>query len=548
MYGIIKPYITVCLAVRNGGFMKRQSNTKKVYLYGRLSHEDELAGDSNSIINQRKILTKYAEDNGFENYEFIYDDGYSGANFDRPSFMQMLDEVEAGNVSTIIVKDFSRFGRNYLEVGDYLEQVFPFLGVRFLSVNDGYDSSRNNGITAGIDIGLKNLIYDMYSKDLSVKVKSGKLTKMKKGEFIGSFAPYGYVKSKQRKNFLEIDEEAAVVVCKIFQLAVEGNNTTAIARILNAEMIPTPVEHYKKNYNNKKFERYAGAYNIWKARVVLRILKDTSYIGTTVNHKRERLDVGSKTTIKVPKEKRIVVDNTHEPIVSTEVFEKAQEVIRKITPYRQKPGRKNLFSGKIKCGNCKNALQHTKVKSPYYKCRNVFFEENTLCFKGIVYEETVTATVIEAIRKQSSFANTIEMLISKATKQSEAELANLVQQIKLAEQQKAQADNLLIEQFDRYLEGNISKDEYFAVRDEFNSKITSLSAHISELKSAHELQLLKQNDKQNQFVENFKEHQELKELGRELIEKLIDVIYIYDEKHIEIVWNFTDDSSALIGL
>jgi len=195
--------------------------------YIRLSQEDENQGESNSIRNQRELLNAFVESSpDLSQYEVVEfcDDGYSGTNFDRPGVKSLLDEVRAGNIQCIIVKDLSRFGRNYIDIGDYLEQIFPFLGVRFISVNDHFDSNDFDGTTGGLDVGFRNLIYSLYSKDLSQKVRSAKKTRMEKGEFIGSHAPYGYAKSSENRKKLVVDEKAAAVVRRIFAMANEGKN------------------------------------------------------------------------------------------------------------------------------------------------------------------------------------------------------------------------------------------------------------------------------------------------------------------------------------
>ncbi|MBE5992705.1 MAG: hypothetical protein E7247_09995 [Paenibacillaceae bacterium] len=302
------------------------SGQYRIALYLRVSDEDENPDhelESESISSQRLLLNDFV--NGHrelscgKTIEFT-DDGFSGTNFERPGVKKLLDMAKAHQIDCIVVKDFSRFGRNYLEVGNYLEQIFPFLGIRFLSVNDHFDSFENIGAAGAIEVGFKNIIHEAYSKDLSEKIKSVRRMKAEQGKFVTAFAPYGYKKAETSKNQLIIDEECAVIVRRIFSLFLGGTGKTAIACLLNKEGIPSP--YMVRRQRNEKFHSIVGKKKTyWTAGTVSRILSDQRYTGDAIYGKVRPVTIGSKKDISVPEEDWIVVPDAHPLIVRREIFE-----------------------------------------------------------------------------------------------------------------------------------------------------------------------------------------------------------------------------------
>ena len=301
--------------------------------YLRLSVEDgdivskDAKAESDSISHQRELVTRYIRDKqlypAVQPLEFV-DDGYSGTNFDRPAVKEMLSLVRAGKICCIVVKDLSRFGRNYLEVGDYLEQIFPFMGVRFIAINDGYDSNDYIGTTGGIEIAFKSLLYDMYSKDLSEKVRSSLLIRRKRGDFIGPRAPFGY-RFSDNKKILMVDEVAAQYVKRIFGLACEGCGTGRIAKLLNKEKIPTPGQY--KNREKLQYHILDGE-GYWDSGKVRKILQNKIYTGTVVNGKTRVTEVGGSHFRQVPEEEQICIPGRHEAIVTEQEYLLALEVLK----------------------------------------------------------------------------------------------------------------------------------------------------------------------------------------------------------------------------
>lgn len=310
-----------------------------IALYLRVSDEDENPGhelESESISSQRLLLHDFVDGHGElssgRTIEFM-DDGFSGTNFERPGVKKLLDMAKSHQIDCIVVKDFSRFGRNYLEVGNYLEQIFPFLGIRFLSVNDHFDSFENIGAAGAIEVGFKNIIHEAYSKDLSEKIKSVRRMKAEQGKFVTAFAPYGYKKAETSKNQLIIDEECAPIVRRIFSLFLGGTGKTAIACLLNEEGIPSP--YMVRRQRNERFHSMGGKKDTyWTAGTVSRILSDQRYTGDAIYGKVRPETIGSKKDISVPEEDWIIVPDAHPLIVKREIFEAVRSGKKKYIPHQ----------------------------------------------------------------------------------------------------------------------------------------------------------------------------------------------------------------------
>ncbi len=298
-------------------------------LYCRLSRDDENEGDSNSIVNQKAILGKYASEKGFPNPQFYVDDGYSGTNFNRPDFMRLMEDVNAGNVGTIIVKDMSRLGRDYLKVGVYTEITFPDAGVRFIAINDGVDSESNvdNDFTP-----FRNIINEWYAKDTSKKIRAVFKAKGMSGKHLCTIPPYGYKKDENDKEHWVVDEEAAAVVKEIFSLCMKGYGPTQIARILTEREIDTPTIH------NRKYGLPATTFSmefpeIWCTESVKKVLANHAYLGHTVNFRTRKKSYKSKKTIDLPPEEWVTFENTHEAIIDEETF----AVVQRIRDAKRRP-------------------------------------------------------------------------------------------------------------------------------------------------------------------------------------------------------------------
>ncbi|AOT71302.1 recombinase family protein [Geosporobacter ferrireducens] len=380
--------------------MKRQPD-KKIYLYGRLSHEDELQGDSNSIINQRKILTKYAEENGFTPYEFIYDDGFSGADFERPSFTKMIEEVEAGNVATVIVKDMSRFGRDYLKVGFYTEILFSEKDVRLIAVNDNVDIGRGeNDFTS-----MMNLFNEWYVKNTSKKIRAVWQAKGKSGERLAVIPPYGYRKDPDNPKQLVIDEESAANVRRIFRLSVDGYGPAQIASLLNDEHILNP-SGYKYEHDIVKKARPCKDPYFWNTTTVHK----PEYLGLTINFKTWSKSYKDNRPRLNPPEKQLVFEDTHPAIIDPETW----DIVRSMRQHKRRApryGKSGLFSGVAYCADCGAKLYfYTRsIKNKWgtryegsYSCseyrKDVQYQGKRKCTCHFIRESQLEQLVLEELR------------------------------------------------------------------------------------------------------------------------------------------------------
>jgi len=522
----------------------RDNANYTVALYIRLSAEDENDGESDSVKNQRDLLTSFVKKNpglsGCTLLEFC-DDGYSGVNFDRPNVKKMLDKVRKGEINCVIVKDFSRFGRNYIEVGDYIEQVFPFLGVRFISVNDNYDSDNDYNSIGGIEVALRTLIYDLYSKDLSQKVRSALAVRHKKGEFLGSYAPFGYKKADDGQNRLVVDEDAAKYVRKMFELAKSGVNAYEIAKILNDDMIPTKSQ-YKKQVNGYiTWDTVSVNFDdaFWTDTAVRKVIQDEVYIGTVVSGKYKRPNIGDKNIKCNPKSEWICVPDKHDPIVSKEDFTLANKNIRIERRKRTEPKERFLYA-KVRCHCCNKALVRWKGKIPTYFCNTPRFKPSPDCVTEPVSEIQIEEVLLSAIKAQAS--SVIDM--DKARVKKSGQITERKQELqKMVRRHKGTISSLTAsrqEQYERYAEEIISQSEYFFLRDPINEQIEGLAAKIGEVeKLIADCDTLMTD--MAHVTETWYEALYTPCLSREMADALVDSIIVYDSEHLEIRWKFADE-------
>lgn len=502
-------------------------------LYMRISSEDSNADrESCSIGNQRDLLHAFLksrrEFDGWNVLEF-FDDGYSGTNFDRPGVQKLLS-LAGSTVKCIIVKDFSRFGRNLIEVGDYLDQIFPFLGVRFIAVNEGYDSMQGLGTSVSLDVSLKALVYEMYSRDISEKIRCVKLAKLRRGEYLGNIAFYGYRLSSTEKNKLVIDGPAAEVVRRIFSRAAEGVSMADIAVELNRDGVLSPFMYRKaNNMQVRSAWRVANDNNCWTQENVKRIISDERYTGCLISNRRVRVDVTMKKTQPVPKEDWIVVENTHEAIVSKEVFEQAQMVMRHCR-HRKKPDKPpHMFHGLIKCVHCgKTLLRGVCRQRPYYYCVTRRSLPDSPCADVRLEEQDLEKALLSAIRTQ------VQLMLHPAGIDRKVLTADRLKE-DLREFQDAISRNKTAQMaaFEDYAKGRISRQEYLFRKNEAARQQEEAAAQYTELTdrmAALQSETCTANDLgRYAFVE---------ELAREMLEVLVREIRISGKDGIEIVWNF----------
>ncbi len=508
---------------------------KTVALYMRLSSEDAHEGESCSISNQRALLLDYVKSHGeFNDWNVLEfsDDGYSGLSFERPGIQKLLS-LAGSTVDCIIVKDFSRFGRNLVEVGDYLDQMFPSLGVRFIAVNEGYDSSQGTGSSVSLDVSLKALVYEMYSRDVSEKVRSAIHTKMRRGEYQGKTAFYGYKRSKTEKSRLAIDEPAAEVVRRIFRMAAEGTGPLKIAVELNRDGIPSPLTYRRENHTDGGYRwRTAGDMTCWTRENVRRILTDERYTGRLISHTRAKEDVSAKTSRLLPKEEWIIAEDAHEGIVSKETYKQAQEVFRHCsrTKAPEKPYRR--FRGLLKCAYCGRALTRSTGKVTHYYCATRRALPKAPCAGIRMGEKELADGLFQSLRIQ----------IRLAGQSGEAQEDGRTEQRLLQEKQReckkgierCKARQAAV--FENYAEGRIGKQEYLSKKGEIAESQEELTRQYAEL--SDRLAEMAQGSKGK--TADLGRYAFVEELNREVLKELVKEIRVRAGNSIEVTWNFRE--------
>ncbi len=511
-------------------------------LYIRLSREDGDKIESDSVSSQRAMLEKFVADNEFLNLtDYYVDDGWSGTDFERPAFRKMMSDLTAKKINCVIVKDLSRFGRNYIEAGKYLETVFPLLKVRFIAVNDMIDSVSNPQSMNTVIVPFKNILNDEYCRDISMKVRSALDIRRRQGKFIGSFAGYGYKKCETDHNKLVIDEEAAQVVRQIFSLFLSGNSIIGIARILNGRGVPNPSE-----YKRGKGLNCAKGSGFWVDSTVRRILTNELYIGNLVQKKNQTVSYKVHLSKSVQTSERITVERTHEAIISKEDFEKVRNLLSRDTRVSPKSGRLSLFAGFVKCADCRRAMVRRTVIQPYktyeyYICSTYRKMNSKACTKHAIRADALEEVVLTVLNKYVSVAVDYDRLSEKI---KSADRANDVMQrfkAELAAKQAeiAKAQNLLTDIYPDFKAGIISKVQYFALKEKYENMAARAEDAAEQIRSEME-RYSNGLDGNDGFVKSLKKYNGLQKLTREIVVELIDNIFISEGGGGEIHFKFKD--------
>lgn len=497
----------------------------KIAIYLRLSKEDDRAGEeSNSITMQRILLQKYAAEN-FVDYELseFCDDGYTGTNFERPGMQTMLEVIRNGELHCIIVKDFSRFARDYIELGSYLEQIFPFLGVRFISVNDHYDSDNYQGSLADIDVNFKNLLYDLYSKDLSGKVRSALAIRKEKGQYVSGNSPFGYEKAPDDRHALVIAEDEAEIVRRIFSLTVDGYTSVEIARLLNETRVKTPIEFKIEKGKTSRVPK--GDRFVWNSSTICQILRNEVYIGNVVQKKFSKDFVGGKNHLN-PREDWLVTYGHHEPIIDQEVFDKVQESRGKKRAPQYNPT--HPLVGKLVCGCCKKNLQYRRRLNPYFTCHQRYSNTMENCVQkvnALFMEEYVLLMMQDRIQADR---NVKKLYLEKVTGQ-ERKIRELKDKRRLLANKLEKMKQQNFEAYQNYVCGNADcfQSDESAVRT-VEKELAGLDDDLQEMEKEYSNMKCEGNKTQT--------GDQPAVLTKEMIGNYIDKIVVYDEQHIEIQW------------
>ena len=552
------------MAGRKSKYFSENSNNNKIKIwsvaqYIRLSQEDNDTGidkqESNSITSQKALLNEFIEEyDDLIVYDTYVDDGYTGTDFNRPGFQRLLEDMRKGNINCVLVKDLSRLGRNYIEVGNYIEQIFPVFNVRFIAINDSVDSFKNPMSSNTILVPFKNLINDEYARDTSIKIKSALNGRKKKGEFIGAFPSYGYVKDEQDKHKLVIDEESAKIVRKIFEWKVnEGLGNLSICHRLNDMGVLNPTGYKKKklnqNYNNSKMKQEDYS---WGPSTVRNILKNDVYIGNVTQGKRKVKSYKIHKIEQVSEEEWITVENMHEPIIDKELFNKAQG-LKKVDTRVQSTGILSIWAGILKCADCGRAMHKKYCKNTsgtvyeYYICGTYRKKSNKLCTKHTLKVEELEQSVLEIIKLHIELLIDTENILEQINKTKTKQLANEnILNIKQAKEKEIEKiSNLKRCLYEDWKNEDITREEYIEYKQKYEQDIKRIKGIIENLDKQKEKQeqLIDEN---SQWIENFKKYKNISKLDRDIITELIDYIEVYENKKIKIHFKFINELDRIL--
>jgi len=500
--------------------------------YIRLSLEDAKY-DSLSITNQHLLLDRhidtleFAPDTEIEVIEFV-DNGYSGVNFERPAVQKLLDLVRESKIDCIIVKDFSRFGRNSIETGYFIEMVFPVFRTRFISISDGFDSNDFKEDTGGMQVAFKFLMHEYYSQDMSKKSKTAKYAKFKRGEYQSKICPYGYRKGANGR--MEIDEEAAAVVRMIFECAATMRNAHDVVKMLYAKKIPTPAEYRKAN--GIALHDTSRSNGIWQRSTILRFLEDERYTGTYIIGKRAVMEIGGRKTRLKPESEWVKIPNHHPAIVSRELYDQVQAGMLKFKCVKTQ-GADYPLKSKVICGCCHHTMQFATRLRRVFVCRHSRVNEAAECYKLEICEQELENLLFEIISKKARIILNTESVGSFANIPLYTEQqAEYEKQINLLREEKCQL-------YERYVIGAVTAEAYKAEKSDIDTELNRVTQAYISIKA--ETAVLVASKSSDDEIRRLAESASCEgKLSKALVELLIEKVYVYPGNRIEIQWKFAD--------
>ena len=522
--------------------------------YARISREDGDKEESDSIGTQFDIIDDYIAHNDDITFIDRYsDDGWSGTNFDRPDFMRLMEDIKKGKINCVIVKDLSRLGRNYILVGQYLEMIFPMLNIRFISVNDRIDSIKDPASINNALVSFKNVMNDEYCRDISNKVRSSLDRKRSKGEFIGSFASYGYMKDPDDHHHLIVDPVAAEVVKNIFDWFLQGMSILGIAKRLNHMGIPNPSAY--KRQCGLNYKHPAGQLDsAWPDSSVKRVLKNRLYVGDMVQNKNRTKSYKVQVSVAVPEEKWVIVPNMHEAIIDREKFETVQQLLMRDT--RTSPGinHVSIFAGYIRCADCLRAMGKKSVaqsygKYHYYVCQTFRKAGRNLCTKHTIREKLLYDAVLATIQSQIDLAVSMDQLVNDLKSQNvrAAKSSRLEKMLQLKEEEYEKVSRCRIDLYPDWKAGILSKDEYLSLKAKIGEQLEQIEIAIANIKE----EISKYQSapvSENKFISSFLRYCNIQVLTREVIVELIEMIYVHEGGTITIQFKYQDEYQRLLDL
>ena len=517
-------------------------------LYARLSKDDDLVGDSNSIVHQKEILSKYAKEHGFTNIEFYVDDGFSGTNFNRPDFQRMMADAEEGKLSTVIVKDMSRFGRDYIMVGYYTEFYFSNLDIRFIAINDNVDSNiqTENDLTP-----FKNVFNEWYARDTSKKIRAVFKAKGNSGKHLSTNPPFGYKKDPDDKDKWIIDEEAAATVRRIFQMYVDGYRISEIGHKLTEEKVETPILYYmNRGIKTNARSEYP---EIWDLMSIKYILSQTAYAGHTVNFQTAVKSYKTKKQIRLPKEDWIIYRNTQEPIIDEKTFETVQQM-RKAKRARTKYNEPNVFSGLLYCADCGNHLTIQRVarnrKMDNFSCATYRKKKKGLCSCHRILVSDLETIVKNDLQKVCEYVFLHEKeftdeYLSGSKRETVKFQSKTKTELKRLSERQEEIGKIIRKLYEDNVNGRITDERFDFLAKSYESEGVDLKTRIQELQIALSASV-QDEERLSKFLKVVKIYTKIEELTPEILNSFIEKIYIgetekYDGRkmqEVEIIYKF----------
>ena len=524
----------------------------KCALYIRLSREDGDKAESDSIVNQRKLLVSYVEEHEeFRLYETYIDEDYTGTNFNRPAFMQILKDIKGKKINCVIVKDLSRFGRDYLGAGNYLENIFPSYNCRFISVLDDLDSYIKPDEITGLMVRIKSLIHDQNSQDISKKVRAAKDMLRKDGKFTDGNAPYGYYREPSNKHKLLIDKQTADIVRMIFDMYLSGMGVVRIAQKLSRLGI-APCSVYKK-YGNVYLGESLKEKKSWPPRTVRNILSNKTYIGALDQRKQTTRNYKDKKAIYLEDNEHIIVHNVHMPIIPKEKFDLVQhEFATRCTRTSANEEKVYPLSGYLRCGECGYAMKRNPTFQKgrwyvYYVCKSFHHHRDSICkHSRYIREEKLYDTVLEIINLQIRTLVSSKRILQRINedKSNRKVWFNYNKIIRQKEKETEKYKQLKLDCYIDWKNNNLSKEEYLFSKDKFDKNIETLKKDILKLKDDFEKEEEIRSNKLG-WLDSIIKYGEIKELNREIIVRLVDMIYITKGNEIKVVFKYADKFEKL---
>lgn len=540
---------------KKGEEISSKSKAWKVGVYGRRSFDDGETEESYTITNQKKMIEYFVSNySDMKIIDYYSDDGYTGTNFERPEFKRLLNDIMIGKINTLIVKDLSRLGRNHREVGRYLEEVFPLYDLRVIAINDNVDSYLNPESINNIIVPVKNLMNENYSRDISKKVSSAYQSMAKRGEFVAGTTPYGYKLDSNIKHHLIIDETEVEIVRKIFEMALNGDGRIKICKYLNNNGILCRKEiQRRKKWNLSLKPNEEEIKYLWSTSTIGRMLSNESYIGNLVQLKTKRITFGSKLTVNVAEENYIRCENTHEPIISKEDFNKVQKIIKSNEKRKSAPKLENYskFRGILKCGDCGRAMTRQEDfrgnrNISNYVCMT-HLQVASKCSTHKIKSEELENIVLETIQLQVKFIIKLERSLMKLYFNNNViDLENEYNNnIRLFEIKVNNLKNDKMRYYENWKNNKIPETEFNKLYSDIDNQIKSIKGEIESYDISYR-EKIKQIRKNDYWIGHFKRNRRIKKITKEVLHELVENIFVYENGQVEVTFKYKDEFMNLI--